>query len=136
MEINAQALQNQWELFRRQLKERWAQLTDEDLWIHDGDVDQLVSRLQQKTGEGREAIERFLNDLIARASSALSRSAETAGEYAHEASDLIRESCGEAAGQARERFRRAQDVIRRNPIEAVAVAFGVGLIFGLALRRQ
>ena len=66
MAINAQELQGQWNNLRGRVKERWGQLTDDDLQIQGGNVDQLVGRIQQRTGEGRESIEKFLNDLTAR----------------------------------------------------------------------
>ncbi|MBV8233105.1 MAG: CsbD family protein, partial [Planctomycetaceae bacterium] len=79
MAINAQELQGQWNTLRGRLKERWGQLTDDDLQIQDGNVDQLVGRIQQKTGEAREAIENFLTELTSRGGSALSQATEAVG---------------------------------------------------------
>ena len=42
MAINAQELQGQWNNLRGQVKQKWGQLTDDDLQIHQGNVDQLV----------------------------------------------------------------------------------------------
>ena len=72
MTINAQELQGQWNTLRGKVKEKWGQLSDDDLQIHGGNIDQLVGRIQQKTGEGRESVERFLNDLTSKGSSAVS----------------------------------------------------------------
>lgn len=140
MAINAQELQGQWNKLRGQVKERWGQLTDDDLQIQGGNVDQLVGRIQQKTGEGREAIEKFLTDLTARGSSAIAQAAESASQYASQASDRLREHYGDIADQARQRYDSAQDMVRHNPTQSVAAAFGVGLvaglIVGLALRSR
>ena len=70
MAINAQELQGQWNRLRGQVREHWGQLTDDDLQMQGGNVDQLVGRIQQKTGETREVIERYLNDLTARGGTA------------------------------------------------------------------
>lgn len=140
MAINAQELQGQWNNLRGQVKQKWGQLTDDDLQISGGNIDQLVGKIQQKTGEGREAIERFLGELTSRGSSAVAHATEAVGNYAHQAGDRLRDQYGHVAEQARERFDHAQDHVRHNPAQSVAAAFGVGLvaglIVGLALRSR
>jgi uncharacterized protein YjbJ (UPF0337 family) len=140
MAINAQELQGQWNRLRGQVRERWGQLTDDDLQMQGGNVDQLVGRIQQKTGETREAIERYLNDLTARGGTAVAQATEAIGQYAQQAGDRLRERYGDFADQARERFDSARDVVRENPSQSLAAAFGVGLlaglIVGLALRSR
>jgi uncharacterized protein YjbJ (UPF0337 family) len=131
MAINVQELQGQWNSLRGRVKEKWGQLSDDDLTIQGGNIDQLVGKIQQKTGEGREAIERFLNDLTAHGASAVSQATETVGRYAQQAGDRIRDQYGQLSGQARERIDQAQEVVRHNPGQSLAVAFGVGLAFGL-----
>jgi uncharacterized protein YjbJ (UPF0337 family) len=151
MAINAQELQGQWNRLRGQVRQHWGQLTDDDLQMQGGNVDQLVGRIQQKTGETREAIERYLTDLTARGGSAVAQATEAIGQYAQQAgerlrdrygefADQARERYGEFADQARERFDSARDVVRENPSQSLAAAFGVGLlaglIVGLALRSR
>jgi uncharacterized protein YjbJ (UPF0337 family) len=133
MAINAQELQGQWNKLRGQVKERWGQLTDDDLQIHGGNIDQLVGRIQQKTGEGREAIEHYLTDLTSRGSSAVAQAAEAVGQYAHQAGGRLREHYGEFSDVARERYGRAEDLVRHNPTQSVAAAFGIGLVAGLVV---
>jgi uncharacterized protein YjbJ (UPF0337 family) len=145
--INAQEIQGKWNKIRGQVKEKWGQLTDDDLAMAGGNVDQLVGRIQQKTGEGREVIEKFLGELTSRGSAGVSQVAETArdiaqhaGSYVQGAGERMRESYGQVAEEARERYEMAEDVVRRNPMESVAAAFGFGLVmglaFGLALRSR
>ena len=145
--INAQELQGQWNKIRGQVKEKWGQLSDDDLSIQGGSVDQLVGRIQQKTGEGREAIERFLGSLTASGASAVSNLAETARGYAQQvgeltshAGDRLREGYGQVGEYARDRYEMAEDAVRHNPGQSVAVAFGfgvaVGVVVALALRSR
>jgi len=140
MAINAQELQGQWTKLRGQVKEKWGQLTDDDLQIHGGNVDQLVGKIQQKTGEGREAIEKFLGELTSHGASAISQAAGAVSNFAATAGDRFRDQYGNLSEQARERFDSAQDVVRHNPTQSVAAAFGIGLvaglIVGLALRSR
>jgi len=133
MTINAQALQGQWNKLRGQVKERWGQLTDDDLQIHGGNIDQLVGRIQQRTGESREAIESFLNDLTSRGSTAVAQAAEAVGTFAQKAGDRLRDRYGDLADEARDRFDMAQDMVRHNPGQSVAAAFGIGLLAGLVV---
>jgi len=140
MTINAQALQGQWNKLRGQVKEHWGQLTDDDLQIQGGNIDQLVGRIQQKTGESRDAIEKFLTDLTSRGSSAVAQTAEAVSNFAQQAGERLRDRYGDIADEARDRLDMAQDVVRQNPSQSVAAAFGVGLvaglIVGLALRSR
>jgi len=133
MAINAQELQGQWNKLRGHVKERWGQLTDDDLQIQGGNVDQLVGRIQTRTGETREAIERFLTDLTSRGSSTVAQAAEAVGQFAQQAGDRLRDRYSDIADQARDRYDMAQDVVRHNPSQSVAVAFGVGLVAGLVV---
>jgi len=140
MAINAQELQGQWNKLRGQVKERWGQLTDDDLQMQGGNVDQLVGRIQQRTGESREAVEKFLTDLTSRGASAVAQATEAVSNYAQQAGDRLRDRYGDIADQARDRYDEMQDHVRHNPGQSVAAAFGIGvvagLIVGLALRSR
>ncbi len=140
MAINTQELQGQWNKLRGQVKEKWGQLTDDDLQITGGNVDQLIGKIQSRTGEGREAVEKFLTELTSKGSSAISQAAGAVGNFAHQAGDRFRDQYGNIADQARERYEHGEDLVRHNPAQAVAAAFGVGLvaglIVGLALRSK
>jgi len=131
MAINAQELQGQWNKLRGQVKERWGQLTDDDLQIHGGNIDQLVGRIQQRTGESREGIEKFLTELTGRGSTAVAQATEAVGQFAQQAGERLRDRYGDIADQARDQYDHAQDVVRQNPGQSLAAAFGIGLVAGL-----
>ena len=57
MAINLQTIQGGWNHLCALARQRWSQLTEDDLRVQEGNIEQLVGRIQQKTGEGREAIE-------------------------------------------------------------------------------
>jgi uncharacterized protein YjbJ (UPF0337 family) len=136
--LNAQEIQGQWNKIRGQVKAKWGQLTDDDLTIRSGNVDQLVGRIQQKTGEGRETIEKFLGDLTSHGASGITQVAESAREYAQQvgttvqdAGEYVREGFNQMSDRAREQYDMAEDLVRQNPTQSVAVAFGIGVAFGL-----
>jgi uncharacterized protein YjbJ (UPF0337 family) len=120
MAINVQMIQGEWNQLCGLARQRWSQLTEDDLGALEGNIEQLIGRIQQKTGEGREAIEKFFADATARGSSAVAHAADAAGQYAHQVGD-----------QVRERYDNAENLVRRHPTETVVAAFGIGLLAGL-----
>jgi uncharacterized protein YjbJ (UPF0337 family) len=120
MAINPQTIQGEWNQLCGHARQRWSQLTDDDLGVQMGNIEQLVGRIQQKTGEGREAIETFLSETTARGASAAGHAAHAAGQYAHR-----------VGGQIRERYGRAEGVVRHHPTETVLAVLGIGLVAGL-----
>lgn len=55
--MNKLQLKGNWNIAKGKLKQRWADLTDEDLTFIEGKEDELIGRIQKRTGETREAIE-------------------------------------------------------------------------------
>lgn len=45
------------------LKQEWADLTDDDLLYEEGREDELIGRIQKKTGETKEEINAFIEGL-------------------------------------------------------------------------
>jgi uncharacterized protein YjbJ (UPF0337 family) len=138
--VNTQVLQGQWNQVRGQLKKKWAQLTDDDLKLTNGNIDQLVGKIQHKTGEGREAIEQFIDELTSQGASAVAQVAETAGQYGRYAADQVREGYNRISDQFGRQYDASQSLIRENPARSVATALGVGILLGvvvgLALRSR
>lgn len=60
--MNSDILKGNWNIAKGKLKQRWADLTDDDLNYVEGKEDELFGRIQRRTGKGREAVERFLRE--------------------------------------------------------------------------
>ncbi len=55
-------LEGRWKRMKGRAQPRWAKLTDDDLERTDGKRDELVGRVQQLYGRGRDEVEREGND--------------------------------------------------------------------------
>ena len=56
------SLKGNWNVIQGKLKQRYAQLTDDDLIYIEGREDELMGRLQKRAGTSREELERFFRD--------------------------------------------------------------------------
>ena len=52
----------QFKQMKGEIKRKWGQLTDDDMMEAEGNLDKLMGRIQQRTGERREDIERWFKD--------------------------------------------------------------------------
>jgi uncharacterized protein YjbJ (UPF0337 family) len=55
-------IKGDWNITKGKLKQKWASLTDDDLQYADGKCDELLGRIQKRTGETREAVEKVIKD--------------------------------------------------------------------------
>ena len=55
-------IKGDWNITKGKLKQKWASLTDDDLQYAEGKKDELVGRIQKRTGETREAVEKAFAD--------------------------------------------------------------------------
>jgi uncharacterized protein YjbJ (UPF0337 family) len=134
MSVNVQGLQGHWNQVKGELRKRWGQLTEDDLSWSGGNIDQLVGRIQQRTGETREAIENQLRHMSSQAGSMVSSAAETVGEYAQGLSRRFRDQYGDVSDRVGEGFVSVRDHVSRNPIQWLSIAFGVGVLTGFLVR--
>ncbi len=56
-------IKGNWNLVKGNLKQKWAQLTDDDLLYEEGREDELLGNIQKKTGATKEAINKFLEQM-------------------------------------------------------------------------
>jgi uncharacterized protein YjbJ (UPF0337 family) len=55
-------IKGDWNITKGKLKQKWAKLTDDDLQFVEGKQDELLGRIQKRTGETREAIEKTIKE--------------------------------------------------------------------------
>ena len=57
-------IKGDWNITKGKLKQKWAKLTDNDLKFAEGKEDELLGRIQKRTGETREAIEKAVHEAL------------------------------------------------------------------------
>ncbi|AIP98983.1 CsbD family protein [Ornithobacterium rhinotracheale] len=57
-------LKGNWNQLKGKVKQQWGDLTDDDLTYTEGKSEELLGRLQEKTGEAKETISKFFEDLF------------------------------------------------------------------------
>lgn len=60
--MNKLEIKGDWNIIKGNLKQKWAKLTDDDLQFIDGQRDELLGRIQKRTGETREAVESAISE--------------------------------------------------------------------------
>lgn len=53
--------EGRWDQLKGKAKQAWGDLTDDDLDVAEGNYEELVGRIKERTGESREEIEERLN---------------------------------------------------------------------------
>jgi uncharacterized protein YjbJ (UPF0337 family) len=147
--ITREELKGRWNEIRGKIKEKWGQLTDDDLRQSEGNTDQLIGLIQRKTGEGREQITKFFDsfmeeggeqasnftqqagNMVNQATESVQRYAQDAQKYAQDAGKYVQEGYQQASRQVQEGVHQAEDMVRSRPVESLAVAFGTGVITGV-----
>lgn len=126
-------LEGKWNQVKGQVLEHWGELTNDDLQEAEGDLDQLTGIIQEKTGATKKEIKSYLDDCVAEAANYAEQAAETAHEYAERANEAIHEQYEQVSESVREGYAHAEGMVRKNPVESVAVVFGAGLIAGAVM---
>jgi uncharacterized protein YjbJ (UPF0337 family) len=151
-------LQSDWNSLKGKLKQRYGQLTDDDLTFADGKVDELLGRLQEKLGVSRDDLDATLDELAAQGESAFAHAKAKAVEVSetarakvgavaddlkHRAAEFgeeIRNQGGAAYDEARQRARGVwedgEEYVRAHPRESVLVAVAAGFVAGMTLLRR
>jgi uncharacterized protein YjbJ (UPF0337 family) len=56
-------IKGNWNEMKGKVKQHWGNLTDDDLQYSEGKEDELVGRIQKKTGAAREEVVNYLRSL-------------------------------------------------------------------------
>ena len=60
--MNKDKAAGQWKQLKGKLKEQWGKLTDDDLTVLEGNLDQLTGRVQERYGIARDEADRQVRE--------------------------------------------------------------------------
>jgi uncharacterized protein YjbJ (UPF0337 family) len=137
--IDWDRLEGDWKQLKGRAKERWGKLTDDDLTAISGRRAQLEGKIQERYGyaksQARKEIEDwyrstepYLADEIDNIRTEIQNLASSVGRIANKQIDRAQVRATEAA-------RDVEAAITRNPLTAIAIAVGLGFLFGVFTRR-
>ncbi len=132
---NREEIKGHWNEVKGRLKEHWGQLTDDDLSQAEGNAEQLVGVVQQKTGATRREIENFIDGLCNgsvsdQAAETVQHYADAAQRLADDASRYARVQADRIAACSSDYSQRVAHTVRTRPAESMAIAFGLGIAAG------
>ncbi|QDU95392.1 CsbD family protein [Lignipirellula cremea] len=131
--VSQETLLGRWSEIKGKLQERWGELTNDPGLQFEGDVNRLVGHIHVKTGETREQIESYLDELVNQGSDMASRAYNRVSEAAVTASKRSQEAADAVNQAVHDGYQQTEAVVRKHPMEALAVCFGVGLITGVVV---
>lgn len=122
--VTAQTIQGNWNDIAGRLCQRWGQLTGNEWDEAEGRIDQLIGVIQRKTGEARDEIQCYLEEIVE----------STGGRFGGSRfGDHARYTAAQARDSLRTSFGKAEAAVQRHPGRSLAIAFGVGVAAGLLL---
>ncbi|HLW29325.1 MAG TPA: CsbD family protein [Brumimicrobium sp.] len=63
MSATEEKIKGNWNQLKGKVKQQYAELTDQDLIYQEGKEDELLGRIQKKTGKAKSDIKKFIDEL-------------------------------------------------------------------------
>lgn len=60
--VNQDQFEGKWKQFKGELKKQWGDFTDDDLLAIEGSVDKLEGKIQERYGDRREEVKRWVDE--------------------------------------------------------------------------
>ncbi len=60
--MNKLEIKGNWNIAKGKLKQKWGELTDDDLDYVEGQQEELLGRIQKRTGKTREEVEQAIRE--------------------------------------------------------------------------
>lgn len=89
--MNNDRFEGLWNQIKGTIKEKWGQLTDDDLTAVEGKRDRLVGKVQSRYGHAKDKVEGELDELMAKYGDAKDDAKSQIGELKDDAKEKIAE---------------------------------------------
>jgi uncharacterized protein YjbJ (UPF0337 family) len=60
--VDEEQIKGKWHQLKGEIKRKWGALTEDELTRFKGDVEKLIGRIQEITGESKEAIRKWFRE--------------------------------------------------------------------------
>ena len=142
--ITKEHAQGKWKTIVGAVKEKFGQITGDELTGVEGNLDKLIGLVQRKSGQSREWVEAFLTDASGASKDVMQKVSDTATQYASQAAEVVRDNYEHLTDAAQRGYEQLSDVAARGydntvktvsnrPLESVAIALGCGVLTGLVV---
>ena len=128
--ITREELQGKWAQLKGQIRDKWGQISDDELQRVQGNTEKLLGMIQEKTGVARSEVEAFFDKAVQQGQNTLDQAGEVARKYASQAGEVVREQYDRATEQLEAGYESAQEMVRSRPAESLGVAFVAGVVAG------
>ncbi len=61
--MNTTGIKGNWNELKGKIKQKYADLTDDDLLYEEGKEDELYGRIQQKVGKSKDEVKKWISEL-------------------------------------------------------------------------
>ena len=129
--ITKEQVSGKWNEIVRSAKEKFNQITGDELSRVKGDTSELIALIQRKSGQSREWVEAFLANIGEGAENAVERISNTASQYASQASAAVSDEYEYLADGAQRGYDYTRKSVARRPFESIAIALCAGVLTGL-----
>ncbi len=131
--VTKEQVSGNWNSIVRSVKEKFSQISGDELNRVQGNVNELVALVQRKSGQSKEWVEAFLNDAGQATENIAHRISEGASQYASQAQEALSENYEHLAEGAQRGYDYTMKTVSRRPMESVAIALGAGVLAGLMI---
>jgi uncharacterized protein YjbJ (UPF0337 family) len=142
--ITKEHAQGNWKTIIGAVKEKFSQITGDELTGIEGNLDKLIGLVQRKSGQSREWVEAFLTDASHASQNVAQRVSDTASQYASQAAEVVCDNYENLSNAAHRGYEQVSDAASRGydntvktvsnrPLESIAIALGCGVLTGLVV---